>query len=391
MLVLLLKLTLLLALALAIQPLLRRSSAAARHLVCACALAGALLLPLTLLTPLQTGAFRIDTTSLLSISRQATQTTAQWPLGRILVILWVLGSTLLLLRIALGYLMLSRLLRAATLVESAGPVPVYYADISVPVVSGLLKPVILLPRSAESWPAPQRHAALKHELQHLERKDLWTMLLGHLTCAVYWFHPLVWAVARQSRQEQECACDDAVLASGFEPASYADALVAAARHITSTNLIGCHMLTHKTLKTRIARLFDSGLSRIPSRAGLRATALVSLAAVAMVGMLFAASEQGQSGEVFKVGGGVSAPAVLNKVDPEYTQEASDAKLSGAVLLSVVIGTDGIAHDINVVKHLGMGLDEKAVDAVRQWLFKPGMKDGEAVQVKAQIEVNFRMK
>ena len=393
MIVLLLKLTLLLILALAIQPLLRRSSAAMRHLVYTCALAGALLLPLTLLAPPEVGAFRINGTSVLAASRVAMQGN-RWHFSEILAVVWAVGSGLLLLRIAIGHLMLPRLLREAIRLDTASATPVYFANISVPVVAGLANPVILLPYSAEAWTASQRSAALKHELQHVDRKDLWTMTIGHVACAIYWFHPLAWAVARLSRHEQESACDDAVLASGFEPASYADALVAAARHITSTNLIGCHMLTRKTLKSRIARLFDSGLARIPSRAGLRGAALASVAAIVFVGMLVGtqrvAGQQGASGQIFKVGGEVKAPSVRAKVDPEYTTEAQDAKLAGTVLLSVVIGTDGIAHDINVVKPLGMGLDEKAVEAVQKWLFNPGMKNGEPVNVRAQIEVNFRL-
>jgi protein TonB len=99
---------------------------------------------------------------------------------------------------------------------------------------------------------------------------------------------------------------------------------------------------------------------------------------------------GVGGGVFKVGGGVSAPAVLFKVDPEYSEEARKAKYSGTVLLSVIVDSEGKARDIHVVKSLGMGLDEKAIEAVQKWKFKPGMKGGQAVNVRAQIEVNFRL-
>jgi protein TonB len=99
---------------------------------------------------------------------------------------------------------------------------------------------------------------------------------------------------------------------------------------------------------------------------------------------------GVGGGVFKVGGGVSAPAVLFKVDPEYSEEARKAKYSGTVLLSVIVDTEGKARDIRVVKSLGMGLDEKAMEAVQKWKFKPGMNKGTAVNVRAQIEVNFRL-
>ena len=91
-----------------------------------------------------------------------------------------------------------------------------------------------------------------------------------------------------------------------------------------------------------------------------------------------------------MGGGVSAPSVLYKVDPEYSEEARKAKYSGTVLLSLVVDAQGKAQNIKVVRSLGLGLDEKAMEAVMKWKFKPGMKNGVAVAVLATIEVNFRL-
>lgn len=99
---------------------------------------------------------------------------------------------------------------------------------------------------------------------------------------------------------------------------------------------------------------------------------------------------GIGGGVFRVGGGVSAPAVIFKIDPEYSEEARKAKYSGSVLLSVIVDSEGMARDIHIVKSLGMGLDQKAMEAVQKWRFKPGKKDGRPVNVRAQIEVNFRL-
>jgi TonB family protein len=99
---------------------------------------------------------------------------------------------------------------------------------------------------------------------------------------------------------------------------------------------------------------------------------------------------GNGGGVYSVGNGTSAPTVLSKVDPEYSEEARKAKYSGSVMLSIVVNTDGKAEQIAVVKSLGMGLDEKAIEAVQKWRFKPGMNKGVPVKVKAQIEVNFRL-
>ena len=96
------------------------------------------------------------------------------------------------------------------------------------------------------------------------------------------------------------------------------------------------------------------------------------------------------GGVFRVGGGVSAPSLIRKVEPEYSEEARAAKFQGTVLLYTEITPDGTAANIRVARSLGLGLDEKAIQAVKQWKFKPGEKDGKPVTVAATIEVNFRL-
>ena len=79
-----------------------------------------------------------------------------------------------------------------------------------------------------------------------------------------------------------------------------------------------------------------------------------------------------------------------KVDPEYSQEARKAKYQGTVLLNLVVQRDGSVRNIRVVQSLGLGLDEKAIEAIRQWRFKPGMCNGQAVDVESIIEVTFRL-
>ena len=93
----------------------------------------------------------------------------------------------------------------------------------------------------------------------------------------------------------------------------------------------------------------------------------------------------------RAGGAVSAPRVLQKVEPEYSELARVAKYQGTVLLYVEIEPDGVAHNIQVTRGLGLGLDEEAEDAVGQWKFSPGSKDGQPVTVAATIEINFRLR
>ncbi|HEY1343120.1 MAG TPA: energy transducer TonB [Bryobacteraceae bacterium] len=99
---------------------------------------------------------------------------------------------------------------------------------------------------------------------------------------------------------------------------------------------------------------------------------------------------GVGGGVFRVGGGVTAPALLLKVEPEYSEEARKAKYQGTVLLYVEVDPAGRATNIRVERSLGLGLDEKAIEAVKKWKFMPGKKDGRPVTVAALIEVNFRL-
>jgi TonB family protein len=94
--------------------------------------------------------------------------------------------------------------------------------------------------------------------------------------------------------------------------------------------------------------------------------------------------------VYRVKDGQTAPHLISKTEPEYTEEARAAKYTGTVVLSVVIGTDGLAHNMKIIRGIGFGLNQRATDAVSQWKFAPGIKDGQPVPVMANIEVNFRL-
>ena len=98
----------------------------------------------------------------------------------------------------------------------------------------------------------------------------------------------------------------------------------------------------------------------------------------------------QRPNVYRIGGGVTAPVPLEKPEPQYSEEARLAKLAGTATVYAEIGPDGLAHNVTVVNGLGLGLDEKAIAAISQWKFKPGTKDGQPVTVQAMIEINFRL-
>jgi protein TonB len=99
---------------------------------------------------------------------------------------------------------------------------------------------------------------------------------------------------------------------------------------------------------------------------------------------------GYGGGIFHVGGGVSPPRLIYQVDPEFSEEARKAKYQGTCTLMLVVDTSGRPTNIRVASSLGMGLDEKAIEAVKNWRFEPSQKDGHPVRVEIAVEVEFHL-
>ncbi|RRA47179.1 energy transducer TonB [Acidipila sp. EB88] len=102
------------------------------------------------------------------------------------------------------------------------------------------------------------------------------------------------------------------------------------------------------------------------------------------------SDGGTGGGAYHVGGGISSPKVIYAVDPEFSDEARRQKYQGVVTLTLIVDAQGSPQRVRVARALGMGLDEKAIEAVRQYKFRPAMKDGKPVPVEINIEVNFQL-
>jgi TonB family protein len=94
--------------------------------------------------------------------------------------------------------------------------------------------------------------------------------------------------------------------------------------------------------------------------------------------------------VYTVGADITPPEAVYMPDPKYSKEARKAGLEGTVVLWMIVGVDGKPIDIQVARSIGMGLDEQAIEAVRNWRFKPARKDGQAVPVTVNVELRFRL-
>ena len=196
--------------------------------------------------------------------------------------LYLCGVVLLLLRVALGLWGGHRLRQACTplgdgpifgmlrdharrMALGVIPVVAYCRQISVPVVVGMLRPMILLPASLASGLTPrQLEVVILHELTHVRRYDLAVNILQRLVEALLFFHPAVWWLSRQISAERENACDDLVVRWNCDPTQYADALLRVAElcaTVADRSMIGKAALaatgeSASQLKRRVLRLLD---------------------------------------------------------------------------------------------------------------------------------------
>ena len=155
-------------------------------------------------------------------------------------------------------------------------------QVAVPVTWGAWRPVILLPHSTRDWSDEELRVSLVHELTHVRRNDWLFALVARATCALYWFHPGVWYLARRLRVDCEHACDDGVLASGVRASDYAALLVRAADSLGADGAPAAAMALSRArgLRARIASIVDVTRSTLPiGRSWRHAAAFVTLALV----------------------------------------------------------------------------------------------------------------
>jgi len=216
---------------------------------------------------------------------------AIWAIGALAVLTpWVLG-TLAVRRLARGARppedpsWETLLRRAAADLDLARRVRLLASPrVAMPMVWGILRPVILLPQHADAWPAHERRAVLLHELAHVKRLDGLMQLVGRAACALYWFNPLVHLAAGRQHDERERACDDRVLAAGQKASDYAAQLLSIAQQVRRSPLAAVAavaMARPSRMEGRLLAILDATRSRRAlSRAAALATVLLAAAVAA---------------------------------------------------------------------------------------------------------------
>lgn len=315
-----LKATALLIVTAVLVGLMRRASAASRHAVWTAALGAILLLPAArvVLPGMAVPVLPLSRTAVAMIAAPAfpsgvinarpmaaspqpaspvTRRHTGWTWTAVAVVAWLLGVVALLLRGAAGTLGVWRLARRARPATDAR-LPARLRDLAgrlrvrrrvvtlvaladwMPLARGVIRPTIMLPSSAATWSDERLDGVLVHELAHIARLDVLSHLIGRLSVALLWFHPLVWIAARQARLERERACDDLVLEHGARASRYADDLLALVQALAMPAVASCAtvaMARRSQLERRVLAILDAGVNR---RGTSRAS--VALAAVLIV-------------------------------------------------------------------------------------------------------------
>jgi TonB family protein len=160
-------------------------------------------------------------------------------------------------------------------------------EIAIPFTRGIFRPAIILPEEGREWPQRHLEFVLAHELAHVYRYDCLTQVLAQVACALFWFHPLVWIAAAQTRKERERACDDVVLSVGHRAPDYAEFLLALGRGLRTLNPVWSTtvaMTQPSQLEVRMKALLNSKLNHRPLAANR-----VLLAAIITVALLVPAA------------------------------------------------------------------------------------------------------
>jgi beta-lactamase regulating signal transducer with metallopeptidase domain len=329
-----LKASLILLAAFGVTRLMRRASAAARHLVWTLALAGVLVLPLLgavlpawhvralpeLATPAPPAspapaavpAFkaierRSDAVPAGSARYDIVPQSPSIDWVRLLPFLWTAGAALVLVRLLAGLAGVWWLGRRAHMMTDARWLHAAHSIASrlglgrgvtllqgdrgtVPMTWGVLQPVVWLPADAETWDDERRTVVLAHELAHVRRRDALTQWIAHLALAANWFNPLAWIAMKRFRDERERACDDAVIGLGTQPTTYADHLLDIVRSHGAAGgpMPAMAMARRSQFEGRLLAILDGG----SARRGIGARGALWVGALAMTAVFPIAAIRG---------------------------------------------------------------------------------------------------
>jgi bla regulator protein BlaR1 len=276
-----------------------------------------------------------------------------------------------------------------------------------PGIFGIVRPILLWPdgMSARLGDA-HLEAILAHEVRHVHRRDNLAAAIHMLVEAIFWFYPLVWWLGSRLLLERERACDEEVLESGGDRQVYAESILKVCQFCVASPLTCLSGVAGGDLKKRMVYIMTE---RIPHKLDIGKKLLlgsVGLAALAVpiaFGLVSGTPARAGSAVILATPSTASADdaapvsvpqgemsgRIAKKVSPQYPEEAKKAHIQGEVILDAMIGKNGEVEKLVVVSGPPQ-LAPAAIEGVKQWKYHPYLVNGQAVEVKTRIDVNFTL-
>jgi TonB family protein len=286
----------------------------------------------------------------------------------------------------------------------AGPVAVVSSkEVFAPVTMGVVRRRVMFPAGMMSrMPQAELDTAIGHEFAHIRRQDFLKNLVYEIAALPVSYHPCVWVTRQRITETREMVCDEmAAGISGGE--AYAQSLLRLAalllqgRAVRVPHAIG--VFDANTLERRLMRLTERKrrMGRVRAWASVTACVVLAIAtaasAVALrVGVDSQASgdkQASKNGAPHSVSAGVMAGNVISKVTPKYPPDAKVARIQGTVVLDAVIDKSGRVDNLKIVSGPSE-LQQSAMDAVRQWRYKPFLLNGKRIEVETTINVVYSL-
>jgi TonB family protein len=273
-----------------------------------------------------------------------------------------------------------------------------------PVTMGLRRKLLLLPATmVDALPEADLQTVIAHEFAHMQRKDFLKNLLYELVSLPVTYHPLLWMTRARIMESREIVCDQ-MAADVTGRKEYARSLL----RLASLMVAGTLGRTPHTIGIFDANVFERRLMNLTEKHneihGVRRMAVIAACAALGLATCGSALALGMHADAvttadnsvpskqptqLSVSADVMARNLLNKVIPVYPAEAKKAKIQGTVVLDALIGRDGHIENLRVVSGPSQ-LQQSALDAVRFWTYKPFLLNGDPVQVKTTVNVNFAL-
>lgn len=266
--------------------------------------------------------------------------------------------------------------------------------------------VLLPPSSLTDLPHEDLTAALAHEFAHMCRRDFAKNLLYELLALPVAWHPVLWLTRLRIAESREMVCDELAAHATHGATRYAHSLLRLAasfsRPTPAATLHAIGILDANVLERRVMKLTrNHPVTAAARRAAIVAAIALGLAtcasamslrleipAPAVIATPIASGRQQPNGPI-RVSGGILAGQIVSKVAPIYPVEAKEQGIQGTVVLHAVIDKDGTVKELTAVSGPEQ-LQASAVEAVRQWVYKPYLLNGEPTEVETTITVNFAL-